>query len=462
MPKISNEILYNKDLTLSRDDTWVGSDAQGNKKTKTYYLGAVAEYIALYFADDTQNNVLTEKPLGDINVTDNATTSLISQVNTLPNFDVLPTELVLFTGNFIFLDRSEKVQFVYALKTGKGNYGTNGTQINSSSVIYLNPQQHQTIANTEAIKRLGFNDKVYGGSTWVSGLTFNSYVDLFVLNGITKPLLVDGVRKSITETITLSDSDPVFARFDLIVINYDETITVVEGTPSASPAYPDIDEASQLLITPVLILAGATTPSGVVEEIIYNESAGEPNEWTFTDSSGGTISSVATGDAFDGTFHIEATGVGDFWRRFWLINDTPISVANLATFDFRLKKKPDSQTYTYQFYIRLYFLLDNQVVGNSLIVANNFFGFDNSNTSSYQNIIIPKEQIQFTESTFDRILFVVQSGEFKMDLVRLVYGLENPTNPDNHVKRTSEIINDGENGTSEYVEFSDLYGLLKT
>jgi len=46
MPKIKNIVIYPPDTNLSRDDSWVGSDAENSKNTKTYYLGVVADFIA--------------------------------------------------------------------------------------------------------------------------------------------------------------------------------------------------------------------------------------------------------------------------------------------------------------------------------------------------------------------------------------------------------------------------------
>lgn len=45
MAKISNPDIYKIDKTYSDNDTWVGTDAQDGKKTKTYTLGGVSEYI---------------------------------------------------------------------------------------------------------------------------------------------------------------------------------------------------------------------------------------------------------------------------------------------------------------------------------------------------------------------------------------------------------------------------------
>lgn len=51
MPKISRDDLYNPDVTLSANDSWVGTDANDSKRTKTYYLGDVADFINSYQND---------------------------------------------------------------------------------------------------------------------------------------------------------------------------------------------------------------------------------------------------------------------------------------------------------------------------------------------------------------------------------------------------------------------------
>jgi hypothetical protein len=63
--------------------------------------------------------------------------------------------------------------------------------------------------------------------------------------------------------------------FDAIVVNQNNTVTVVAGTPASSPELPQIDSC-QILLTYVLVNAGQTVPANVTQTIIYDENlAGE-------------------------------------------------------------------------------------------------------------------------------------------------------------------------------------------
>ena len=85
------------------------------------------------------------------------------------------------------------------------------------------------------------------------------------------------VRYSVLTHVTLSASDPTYSRFDGIFLDSTGVI-VVTGTPSANPAQPQPTDC-QIVLTYVLVEAGATTPSGIVTTIIYDENTGSPTEW---------------------------------------------------------------------------------------------------------------------------------------------------------------------------------------
>ncbi|WNH10058.1 hypothetical protein [Thalassobellus suaedae] len=45
MPQISKKTIYTEDSTISDGDSWVGTDANDNNKTKTYTVGAIKEFL---------------------------------------------------------------------------------------------------------------------------------------------------------------------------------------------------------------------------------------------------------------------------------------------------------------------------------------------------------------------------------------------------------------------------------
>lgn len=72
-----------------------------------------------------------------------------------------------------------------------------------------------------------------------------------------------------TETLTLSTADVANARYDAVVLRYDENarkieIGIIEGTPATSPTYPNISRTESLYdicLAYIYVGAGATTIS---------------------------------------------------------------------------------------------------------------------------------------------------------------------------------------------------------
>lgn len=115
----------------------------------------------------------------------------------------------------------------------------------------------------------GGNQLISGGAAYSgTGLDF----DVTALE-----YLVAGVQYNTAPTsVTLAVGDPTNPRFDAIVADDTGTVSVVQGTPAATPLTPAISE-DQVLVQYVLVGAGATTPT-ITEEYIYRE--GTTPDWT--------------------------------------------------------------------------------------------------------------------------------------------------------------------------------------
>jgi len=108
-----------------------------------------------------------------------------------------------------------------------------------------------------------------GGASYSnSGLTFDVSVLTYLIGGIQ--------YTTSATTVTLSTGDTVNPRFDAIVADENEVVSVIEGTPDATPLTPAIGE-DQVLVQYVLIGAGATTPN-ITTQYIYRE--GSTPDWT--------------------------------------------------------------------------------------------------------------------------------------------------------------------------------------
>lgn len=115
---------------------------------------------------------------------------------------------------------------------------------------------------------------VYGGAEWSgTGLVFNTSVVKYSYYGFVGTIDPD--------TVTLDNGDSE-DRFDIIAVDANNsTIVVIKGTPSPDPTFPAVGE-EQIMLQPVLVKAGATTPD-VTQEIVYRNNV----EWT--GSTAGTI-----------------------------------------------------------------------------------------------------------------------------------------------------------------------------
>jgi hypothetical protein len=118
---------------------------------------------------------------------------------------------------------------------------------------------------------------ISGGAVWSGvGLTFSVSVLQYTFDG---PILSAGPT-----SISLSNGDPTYSRFDAIVVNEFGSISVLQGQATPDPITPSIPD-DQLLIQYISISDNATVPtSGVTSsEYIYRD-----NEyWT-----GGTFSTL--------------------------------------------------------------------------------------------------------------------------------------------------------------------------
>jgi len=138
---------------------------------------------------------------------------------------------------------------------------------------------------------------ISGGASYSGiGLIFNVSDLVYRIDGV--------IYSTQATTVTLNPGDPTDPRFDLIVVDNNGLISVIEGTPSPNPVYPPLG-INQVLVAPVLIAAGATTPT-VITEVVYKEDV----EWTTAianlgNPQTGTIDFQSTNNPYQGTFCVE-------------------------------------------------------------------------------------------------------------------------------------------------------------
>lgn len=198
---------------------------------------------------------------------------------------------------------------------------------------------------------------------------------------------IRGVRYTSQQTdLTLSNGDATNPRFDAIVVDDQETVSVIAGTPAASPTFPTVDPATQYVLTYTQIPAAATTLPSVVQTVFYKEATPE----TVTVSAGGRVVAASTNNPLAGTKCIEGTAtVADDWAKSTIGAAVVVSAANQLVLNIRSKAAwPKAKT------IQVTFFSGSTKVGQSVAIGDGFFGFVSATTTAYQQIIIPVGNFQ--------------------------------------------------------------------
>lgn len=229
-----------------------------------------------------------------------------------------------------------------------------------------------------------------------SGLVFDVSAGTYSINGVSYTVAASQV--------TLTAADGTNPRFDDIVVTTSSTSDKVTGTAAANPVIPTVDPATQLYLTAVSVPAGATTPGGVVTTLLYDENVGAATEWNTSTSGGGTWTLASTNNPHTGTKDIEGTSLSSA-ASFMLQKGSGTldpSTQNSLVFWIRSKASwANNRSVT--------IALQNAgvQVGNAVSFQNGSFGFNSSNTTSYQQIVIPVTSFSVAANLINQVKFTV-------------------------------------------------------
>jgi len=243
-------------------------------------------------------------------------------------------------------------------------------------------------------------NSITGRVSWSGeGLVFQSTLITGSLNGVT-------INIPQNLNIVLNPADPTNDRFDLFVVNTNNTLTVLQGTPSANPVKPSIDQLTQFEIGFVRVSAGQATPSELSNVTVYNEDLGQPTEWNFSTSLPAQIIPGSTANPQSGEKSIyfkdlPMEGLVTFQAA------SAINASDIQSVTFKIKKNSVSGAVGISFYLGN----DTDNVGDAVLIFDGQFGFDGSNTSSYQNIVIDREDFNLpTVADITKMGFLVRQG----------------------------------------------------
>lgn len=201
--------------------------------------------------------------------------------------------------------------------------------------------------------------------------------------------------------VTLTAADATNPRIDLFVVNTDGTVDSVDGTAAASPVLPSHDAATQVVLTFAYVPATATVPPGVVVTSIYDED----NDWTTTESNASIVSD-STNNPRSGTKCIEITNASN-GHNIVFDKGSTLDITNLSILPLWIRSKGAFGSRSLQ----LQWLNSaNATRGSVVTITNNRFGFSDTNTTSYQLLVIPFSSFNLTSADVPRKLRIRVNG----------------------------------------------------
>lgn len=253
---------------------------------------------------------------------------------------------------------------------------------------YLTKEDHQLLG---AIGGGGTNSRIISGSTTWSGvgLTFDWTDFLYIILGIPD--------SSTAIQHTSVPADPILPRIDTFYVGIGGTTGIITGIPALNPVKPQVDPATQLETGFVLIPAGATTPGGITNTMIYNENI----ESVFNSDITGS-NSASTINPYSGTLNVRFPSFtnGKFFQ-FTLPSHVTLQEYEFIKFSIYISSAFTPNT---RLALSIYNGLTLVVSGFSATVTT--YGFDRNLTGTWQVISIPVSSIAFSADTFvNRFVF---------------------------------------------------------
>lgn len=237
-----------------------------------------------------------------------------------------------------------------------------------------------------------------GGVVWTGGLNFTISRAQFRIGGT--------LYESPETNVTLGAADADDDRIDVFAVQGVSggagTAVVVAGIPGGPPLEPQIDPSTQIKLTSVIIPEDATAPT-ITNLDIYLENT----EWTSA-TNAVTITLASTNFPHAGTKDVEGTNVASASYVQFTKPSGTISLGDYTNLVFYIRSKalwPVTKG------ISIVWMNDTTIVGSSVAFKDNTFGFDSSNTSSYQQIVIPLSTFNAGTTAVNRLrMTVVGSG----------------------------------------------------
>ncbi len=253
--------------------------------------------------------------------------------------------------------------------------------------------------------------------TWDSLLVFSVTSGNYCINGVN--------YTNSFGTVVLAAADATLPRFDVIAVDTLGNIVSITGVPSANPSVPQIDNESQLYLTSVYIAAGATTPSGVANKLIWNENVGAPAEYVATNTGINTVSFTNTLAPFSGVYATFASSFTNVRPHNIRYTGDPCKLIDYDILSFYVKLRANFNTSTN---IKVQLEYGGVPVTSALTISapNGFI----KNIKEYQLVSIRLSDFIYTADVqfIDGIKFTTSGTHtqgFYLDYIRLQRGVVN-------------------------------------
>lgn len=245
--------------------------------------------------------------------------------------------------------------------------------VGANLVTSVNGQIGDVVITTSTPQpSLSGNYLVSGG-----GVAFDTGLDVIVSAA---DYVIQGTAYSAPQTeLTAATADPTDPRIDVVAVNTSGVAVLITGTPAATPVKPDVDAETQLELTFFLVLAGATSIGTNVVDLYH-----ENTEWT-SSRSGTTFTLNSADSPRAGSTCIRGVSVTST-NYFQLTGPGNIDLADNDNLIFYIRNDatwPETRT------LSITARQSNTQRGTAVSFGPGSYGFDATNTTTYQQIVIP-------------------------------------------------------------------------
>jgi hypothetical protein len=267
-----------------------------------------------------------------------------------------------------------------------------------------------------------------GGNRIITGNAAYSGVGLIYDVTALTYIIQGTLYASAATQVTLTAADPTLGRIDVILVDDLGVVSVLTGIPSATPVKSQVDAASQVEVTFVIVPAGATFPVIVIETVYAEDLGTGGGEWAATTN--GTVNLASTNDPHTGAVSIEVNGSFGPNKNILFAPGAPYTIVG-GQLIFWLNAK---STMVPSYNAMQIGLFDGGVLQGNLVTVGGTnsitFGFDSSIVGTYQLVTIPLIAFGGVATIIDTIAFIKGGGattlDFFLDDVDIQEGVPTP------------------------------------